>query len=423
MADKILKTRIVSKHASYTAWADSTLVLLEGEIALASIETTQPDGQGGKITVPTYLMKVGDGAKTFKELNWLAAPASDVYAWAKKASLELADIPTMDAAHIPTLGIDKIDGLGSRLGALESAVGTGGSVADAIKNAINALDVDASSDSDAENGGVVIASISETDGKISVTRRALKAADIPELAIEKITGLKTELDDLKAKDTALDGAITQEVTDRTNADKAINDAISELKTAIGNMSNIMNFRGAVESQTAITDPVEGDVIAVTAGADAGKEFVYSAGAWVEFGSVTAQDTAIKALQDRVAALEPKMTTVEGKLETIQGTGEGSISKAAADALASAKSYADTKKTEVVGAEGDASSKATIVGAKKYADEKVAALADGAVKTNTTNIAGLTTRLGAVEGKYVAVKNDKLVTATDDTIIFDCGGIE
>ena len=423
MADKILKTRIVSKHASYTAWADSTLVLLEGEIALASIETTQPDGQGGKITVPTYLMKVGDGAKTFKELNWLAAPASDVYAWAKKASLELADIPTMDAAHIPTLGIDKIDGLGSRLGALESAVGTGGSVADAIKNAINALDVDASSDSDAENGGVVIASISETDGKISVTRRALKAADIPELAIEKITGLKTELDDLKAKDTALDGAITQEVTDRTNADKAINDAISELKKAIGNMSNIMNFRGAVESQTAITDPVEGDVIAVTAGADAGKEFVYSAGAWVEFGSVTAQDTAIKALQDRVAALEPKMTTVEGKLETIQGTGEGSISKAAADALASAKSYADTKKTEVVGAEGDASSKATIVGAKKYADEKVAALADGAVKTNTTNIAGLTTRLGAVEGKYVAVENDKLVTATGDTIIFDCGGIE
>ena len=47
MADKTLKTRIVSKHASYTAWADSALVLLEGEIALASIETTKPDGQGG----------------------------------------------------------------------------------------------------------------------------------------------------------------------------------------------------------------------------------------------------------------------------------------------------------------------------------------------------------------------------------------
>ena len=416
MADKILKTRIINKHASLADWQNSSLVLKEGEIALAKVTTAVKDDKGNIIYVPRYLMKVGEGGnKTFKDLQWLVAPASDVYAWAKKANLDIADIPT--------LGINKIDGLESRLSTLESAVGTGGSVAEAIKNAINALDVDASSDSDAENGGVVIASISETDGKISVTRRALTAGDIPELAIEKITDLKTELDDLKAKDTQLDGAITQEVTNRTNADKAINDAISELRTAIGNMSNIMNFRGAVASTAAITDAVEGDVIAVTAGADAGKEFVYSAGAWVEFGSVTAQDTAIKALQDRATALESKMTVAEGKLETIQGTGEGSISKAVADALASAKSYADTKKTEVVGAEGDASSKATIAGAKKYADEKVADLANGAVKTNTTNIAGLTTRLGAVEGKYVAVENDKLVTATGDTIIFDCGGIE
>lgn len=419
MADKTLKTRIVSKHASYTAWADSTLVLLAGEIALASIETTQPDGQGGKITVPTYLMKVGDGKKTFKELNWLAAPASDVYAWAKKASLELADIPTMDVGHIPTLGIDKIDGLGSRLDALESAVGTGGSVADAIKNAIEALDVDASTDTD----GVVIASISETDGKIAVTRRALVAADIPELAIEKITDLKTELDGLKAKDTTLDGAITEEVSDRKEADATINSAIEKLKTDIGNMSNIMNFRGAVASKDAVTDPVEGDVIAVTAGDDAGKEFVYSAGEWVEFGSVTAQDTAIKALQDRATALESKMTAAEGKLETIQGTGEGSISKAAANALASAKSYADDKKAEVVGTADDASSKATVAGAKKYADEKVAALADGAVKTNTDGVASLKSRLDTVTSRYVAVDNDKLVTAAGDTIIFDCGGIE
>ena len=411
MADKTLKTRIVSKHASYTAWADSTLVLLAGEIALASIETTQPDGQGGKITVPTYLMKVGDGKKTFKELNWLAAPASDVYAWAKKASLELADIPT--------LGINKIDGLGSRLDALESAVGTGGSVADAIKNAIEALDVDASTDTD----GVVIASISETDGKIAVTRRALVAADIPELAIEKIIDLKTELDGLKAKDTALDGAITKEVSDRKEADATINSAIEKLKTDIGNMSNIMNFRGAVASKDAVTDPVEGDVIAVTAGDDAGKEFVYSAGEWVEFGSVTAQDTAIKTLQDRATALESKMTAAEGKLETIQGTGEGSISKAAADALASAKSYADDKKAEVVGTADDASSKATVAGAKKYADEKVAALADGAVKTNTDGVASLKSRLDTVTSRYVAVDNDKLVTAAGDTIIFDCGGIE
>lgn len=418
MADKILKTRIVSKHASYTAWADSKLKLLDGEIALAYIDVATRDEKGNIINVPRYLMKVGHDNKTFAELDWLVAPASDVYAWAKKASLDITDIPTLDVDKINGLGT-RLSGIDTKIADLEKAVGTGGSVADAIDAKINALNVDASTDAD----GVIIDSISEVAGKIVVTRRTLEAADVPELAIEKITNLKTELDGLKAKDTVLDGAITKEVSDRKEADATINAAIEKLKTDIGNMSNIMNFRGAVESKAAITDPVEGDVIAVTAGDDAGKEFVYSDGAWVEFGSVTAQDTAIKELQDRAAALESKMTAAEGKLETIQGTGKGSISEAAADALASAKSYADEKKAEVVGTAEDASSKATVAGAKKYADEKVAALADGAVKTNTDGVASLKSRLDTVTSRYVAVDNDKLVTAAGDTIIFDCGGIE
>lgn len=419
MDNKTLKTRIVSKHASYTAWADSALVLLAGEIALAAIETTKPDGQGGQITVPTYLMKVGDGKKTFKDLNWLAAPASDVYAWAKKASLELADIPTMDAAHIPTLDVSKINGLSDRLEALEAAVGTGGSVANAIDAKINALNVDASTDAD----GVVIDSISEVAGKIVVSRRTLKADDIPALAISKITDLNDKLTALEGKDTSLEGAITQEVTDRKAADAALEGKITDLTNKIGTLTNIMNFRGAVASKNAITDPVEGDVIAVTAGDDAGKEFIYSDGAWVEFGYTDGNAAAISALQTETESLKTRMTSAEGKLTTIQGTGDGSISKAAGDALASAKSYADTKKTEVVGTAGDASSDATVSGAKKYADEKVNALADGAVKTNTANVTSLTNRVEAVESKYVSVVNDNLVTASGDVIIFDCGSIE
>lgn len=414
MAEKTLTTRIISKHADLAAWSTSTLVLKAGEIALASINTKKPDGQGGSITVPTYLMKVGDGAKTFKELNWLAAPASDVYAWAKKQNLDLADIPTMDAAHIPDLAISKITGLETRLSGLEDAIGTGGSVADAITNAINALDVDASSDSDAENGGVVIASISETDGKISVTRRALKAEDIPALAIAKITGLQDKLDALGAEDTKLAGAISDEKAAREAADTNITKSINELKTAIGNMSNIMNFRGAVESKDAITDPVEGDVIAVTAGADAGKEFVYSDGAWVEFGSVTAQDTAIKALQDRATALETKMTSAEAAITKINGTGEGSIAKALADA----KSYADTKKGEAItavrGSAEDAATAETVAGAKKYADAAVKKLSDGQVTTNKNAIASLDTKVKAIEADYLKAA---------DTYIFDCGGAE
>ena len=96
MAEKIVQTRIINKHGKLADWLTSTTVLKEGEIALAYVETTKPDGQGGTYTVPTYLMKVGDGTNTFSGLEWVAAPASDVYEWAKKANLALSDIPMAD---------------------------------------------------------------------------------------------------------------------------------------------------------------------------------------------------------------------------------------------------------------------------------------------------------------------------------------
>lgn len=97
-AEKTILTRIINKNASLTEWMGSTLPLKKGEIALAYIETKQTaTDANGNITVqyvPTYLMKVGDGTHTFKDLNWLAAPASDVYDWAKKAALDENDLPS-----------------------------------------------------------------------------------------------------------------------------------------------------------------------------------------------------------------------------------------------------------------------------------------------------------------------------------------
>lgn len=95
--EKTILTRIINKNASLNEWMSSTLPLKKGEIALAYIETKQTaTDDNGNITVqyvPTYLMKVGDGTHAFKDLNWLAAPASDVYDWAKKAALDENDLP------------------------------------------------------------------------------------------------------------------------------------------------------------------------------------------------------------------------------------------------------------------------------------------------------------------------------------------
>ena len=392
MAEKTLNTRILLKNADLSTWNSSTLVLKAGEVALAKIETTQHDAATGTYyKVPTYLMKVGDGTKTFSQLNWLAAPASDVHTWAKKEALDYADLPATLQTEIDNL---------------QAAVGNGGSVDSRITAAINALK-EACTVTDAAVGTQFVTAVAQTDGKIAVTRRALTAADIPTLEISKINGLQGALDakaaksdfdtlngivtnastglvkkladEVSARDagddalqeqidtlknttipavsaaaqaaqstadtakanaktaqdevdalegvvatltqtvntnkTAAETAVSNEAKARADADTALQDAIDELAEAIGNVSNLMNFRGAVASKTAIEDPVEGDVIVITSGDDKGKEFVYSGGAWVEFGSVDAQQTAIDGLLTRMGAAEGKITNLENTRAT------------------------------------------------------------------------------------------------------------
>ncbi len=105
----------------------------------------------------------------------------------------------------------------------------------------------------------------------------------------------------------------------------VEDDIEGLRTELGNLTNVMNFRGAVENFTEITNPMEGDVITfkselkvqngdtVTVIAKAGSEWVYCKTSsdisvngepsatyeWVEIGTASASDAAIAALQSRI----------------------------------------------------------------------------------------------------------------------------
>lgn len=393
MADKVLNTRIQLKNADLQSWNSSTLKLLAGEVALARVLTTQVADNGDTVQVPTYLMKVGDGDKTFAQLNWLAAPASDVHTWAKKALMDYEDLPQ-------TLK-DEID-------ALQASIGEGGSVATQIEAAISAA-IEELKVTDTAVTGEFVTAVSESDGKISVTRRALTAADIPTLAIDKIDGLQDALDAKASKsafdtlndvvtkaDTGLVAKLAKETADRSSGDEAlgqridtitnttipgletriganataaqnaqnaadaaqndVNDlegvvntltqtvsnnktaaetlvsteaatrqtedeklakAIEDLEAAIGNVTNVMNFRGAVasvpEADATGSDgnPYdEGDVIVVTSGDDQGKEFVYSNGAWIEFGNIDAQQTAIVDLQNRMKTAEEDIDSLQ-----------------------------------------------------------------------------------------------------------------
>lgn len=95
MADKIFNVRIRNKYDSYENWRDSSLVLEEGELAIA-YTTVDVTLDNGKIEQhPALLMKVGDGVKTFAGLPWMSAKAADVPAWAKAAAK-----PTYEAKEI-----------------------------------------------------------------------------------------------------------------------------------------------------------------------------------------------------------------------------------------------------------------------------------------------------------------------------------
>ena len=470
MAEKVLQTRIINKHADLSAWSSSSLKLKTGEIALARVETTKPDGHGGFYKVPTYLMKVGDGDKTFSQLEWLAAPASDVYEWAKASTK-----PAYGASEI-TRGSSNVaadlQAAEQNIQALQALISGDKTVAELIESAINALDVE-----DSAVAKQFVTAVSEADGKISVTRRELSADDIPTLEISKINGLQTALD-AKAAKTYVDGQIelvttaigskddaatvdsvygkiaaakkagddaqktiddyktandlalagvketaeaattVQEATKiasdlvdalatgqvKTNKEateanasaisnlagegrtsetvKGNADAIALLKEQIGNVANVMNFRGVsvkgegTEPGHDIADPKPGDVIIY---GDA--EYVYDeSNAWVKFGDASDNAAAISGLQDRVGNIETRLNTGDiatrlTNVETAASDAQDAADAAQEHSEGVAKDLAD-EIARATQAEAD-----NLAAAKKYAEDEADA-AEGAAKSYT-----------------------------------------
>ena len=529
MAEKTLQTRIINKNTSYdVATTNDSFIPKLGEIVLAKLDVQKNDAQ----TVPTFLMKLGDGQKTLKNLNWMHCPASDVYPWAKAATK-----PSYIATDI-TRGESNVAADLSKaeeaIQALQTAIGADGSVAKQIQDAINDLDV-----TDEAVAKQFVTAVAEENGKISVSRRALTDADIADLnvAMAKVTGLYDALD-LKADKTTtdaitdrLDGAITDDIaaakkagddaqsyaegvnttltTYKTNNDarvKAIEadyttaaeagtiaqskvdafqtatfnplatrvgtaesliqanataistletgkvknntDAIAKLAEDIGNVTNVMNFRGVstVEDHSDISNPKAGDVIIYGEA-----EYVYTDNnTWVKFGDASDNATAITNLQTRVGNIETKNETQDTAIQAAQtaanqgindaataqakananetaigvinGDGEGSIAKAVADARADLEDYADQ-------AEADA-----VATAKSYTDTEVQEASNAASAAQTSiadhiadknNPHGVTAEqvgLGNVDNKSVAaIKTEFTGAVADGNTGFVTGG--
>lgn len=175
-------------------------------------------------------------------------------------------------------------------------------------DAIAALDV-----ADAPVATQLVSAVSETDGKITVTRRALVADDIPEIAQSKVTGLTTALagkQDTLVFNTAYNASTNKAAT------------MTDVTNAVAGLSGAMHYIGesTTDPATEVTVPgvdefAKGDVVTYNA-----KEYVYDGSAWRELGDETsfavkgsikdadiAADAAIA--QSKIAGLE---TALAGK---------------------------------------------------------------------------------------------------------------
>lgn len=148
------------------------------------------------------------------------------------------------------------------------------------------------------------------------------------------TAIKASIDAIyKAGEgeNAATGVLADEIARAKKAEAANAKSIADLTTAIGNVSNIMNFRGVIDKDgegynpeepfASITDPISGDVVILGE-----QEYVYNGTSWVLFGDASGNAAAITALTARVEANETAVNT------TLPG--------AIAQALTDAKGYTD-----------------------------------------------------------------------------------
>jgi uncharacterized coiled-coil protein SlyX len=202
------------------------------------------------------------------------------------------------------------------------------------------------------------------------------------------------------------------------ADAALDNRITTVEGKLADVTNVMDFRGAVEALPTTTEGYQdGDVIVVTQGDHAGREFVLSNGAFVEFGYADGNTTAITGLLGRMSTAEGDIDKLETAVAGLNAadtamdqriiTLEGTVTAGDADTLQAAKNYAyGVAATAESNAKTHAETKASAAQtaaeatAKSYTDSQTNTL-EAAVNAK---IAALDTRVGTAEGAITTLQS-------------------
>lgn len=255
-----------------------------------------------------------------------------------------------------------------------------------------------------------VTAVKEANGVVTVERKALAAADIPELGVSKITGLQGLLDG-KQDTLTFDGNYAAGVnnvatvsTVNTAKSDLIGDTSAEAATTDGN--TIADVRRYVDAKTKVLASNEALTQLsnkVTANTNSIETINTSL---AEGGSVSnAIADAKKAGTDAATAVS---TLENGKVKA-NADAIDAINNAETGILKQAKNYADGKDT-------------AIAAAKKAGDDAAAAvttLKNGEVKANADAIDAINTKIGTIpEGKTVAqaIEDAKTAATYDDTAL-------
>lgn len=361
-----------------------------------SLVTALQNGAVASNTSAINTIKDGESIDSFADVESALANKQAAGDYATKADAQgYANTAKSDANSYTDTQVGAVQ---DAVDAVEALVGST-AVSAQISNAIGALDKN-----DEAVAGQVVSAVSQTNGVIAVARRALVAADIPSLAISKISGLQAELDgkqDTISFNTAYDASTNKAAT------------MADITSAIGGLSGAMHFEGVKESLPSnTTGYASGDVIIV-----GNKEYVCDGSAWHELGdetiyavkgSIVNADIAANAAidQSKIAGLTAALA---GKVNT------GDIGTMAAEDAddyilkTEATGYADiltkTSAASTYETKTDAASK--LSSANSYTDTQIGELTLSAVTANTGYIIS---SISQTNGKVAA--STRALTAGD-----------
>lgn len=328
-----------------------------GEISTVK---TNLSNVSGKVTGLEEVVLTGDNsnAKLREAISTNATAAStaqtkanEAYALADKAdkaaTANAGEITTIKG-NITTIN-DEIDAVEEDISDINEAIGTD-EAAGTLRGRIKIVE-----DAAAANG-TAISTIQRdyaTKVELNTAKSDLVGTDADTAASDTIKGAKKYADsaaaqaktDLIGTDGDTKESLTIKGVQKYADDKVsvVDTKITTLSNQIGNLSNIMNFRGTFESTDDVTDPVNGDVIVVK-----GIEYVYvketaeAAGKWEVLGATTVDDAKFAALEGSVDDLAERVTALDAETTGRVAVVEAGVAEAKASAATNASAISTEK---------------------------------------------------------------------------------